>query len=132
MKIVGLIINNFKKEVLVLMILLSTTQLKAQNVSCEELIKHVKDNGDKIGNVGVYQLMDSSWLKEVTAYSIQNKIVVVAEIKDDKTSWITHKYIFCDIPKSNWESFDSPYDLNTTFGERFHTYIIDYKCNCTD
>jgi hypothetical protein len=125
-------INYFRKEVLFIFLLITTFKINAQNISCEELIRHVKQNGVFTGNIGIFQRIESSWLKNVTAYSIENQIVVVAEIKKDETSLLTHEYVYCGIPKSNWESFTNPFNSDKTYGERFHLYIIDYKCNCNN
>jgi hypothetical protein len=91
----------------------------------------VEENGKKKETVSSYSLIYSTWLKEVTAYSIEDVIVVIASIKEDQYSYFTKKYIFCGIPENNWSSFYyGLYDLNKSYGERFHKYIFDYKCNC--
>ena len=103
----------------------------SQDVSCEYLMEYVKNNGKNKGSVSSYQLINSSWLKEVKAYSIENIIVVIAEIKKDEWGFNTKKYIFCGIPNINWDAFCfGMFDIDKTYGERFHKYIIDYKFNC--
>ena len=104
--------------------------LHAQQTSCESLIEYVEENGYKKGSVGAMQLLQSTWLKNVEAYSINNSIVVIAEIKKDSYGFSTKQYIFCGIPESNWEYFSGFYSLTTTYGERFQKYIIDYQCDC--
>lgn len=103
--------------------------LMAQDVSCNELIDYVKKEGRYIESVSAIQLLSSAWLREVEAYSIDNSIVVIAKIQQDQYS--TKRYIFCGIPRSNWNNFYVGLnDLTKTYGERFNKYIMDYKCNC--
>lgn len=93
---------------------------------------YVVKNGTLKGNVNYIQLMDSSWLKDVKAYTIENTIVVIAEIKVDEYGFNTKKYIFCGISRTNWDYFYNGFsDPGTTFGERFRKYIFDNKCNCS-
>ncbi|MEI6755354.1 MAG: hypothetical protein WCK78_19620 [Paludibacter sp.] len=101
----------------------------AQDVSCDELINYVKKEGHYIESVSALQLLNSEWLREVEAYSIDNTVVVIAKIQQNQYS--TKRYIFCGIPRSNWNNFYVGLnDLTKTYGERFHKYIIDYNCNC--
>uniref|UniRef100_UPI004049725B hypothetical protein n=1 Tax=Flavobacterium sp. TaxID=239 RepID=UPI004049725B len=118
------------KKILLIVFLSFAYQMNAQDLSCNELISYVIKNGKEIGKVSSTSLITSDWLKEVTAYSIEGQIVVIAAIKTDSIGYSSKKYIFCGIPKSNWESFSSIYNMTKTYGERFHTYIIDYKCLC--
>ena len=115
-----------------LTIKLSNTAGKSnQNqVTCNELLSYVKSNGYVKSTIYSYKL-NSKWLNKVTAYSLDNQIFVVAEIKKDEYSYSTSEYIFCSIPNTNWSSFEykSSGDLET-YGERFHKYIIDNVCNC--
>lgn len=111
--------------------ILSVLSVGAQEVSCSDLMEYVQQNGFRKGTINSYQLFNSSWLKEVEAYSIENVIVVIAEIKRDEWGINTKKYVFCGIPSSNWNAFYTGlYDTNTTFGERFRKYIFEYKCDC--
>jgi hypothetical protein len=116
---------------LVSLTVLSMLSAKAQDVSCQDLMDFVKQNGYRKGTVNTYQLTNSSWLTEVEAYSIENTIVVIAEIKQDEWGINTKEYVFCGIPSSNWDAFyHGLYDRDKTFGERFRKYIFEYKCNC--
>jgi hypothetical protein len=93
-------------------------------------MEYVQENGTKTGNVSALSLMYSTWLKDVTAYTIEDKIVVIAEIKKDEYGLSTKKYIFCGIPKQNWENFYwGVNDFGKSYGERFNKYIMDYRCN---
>ncbi|NJK98349.1 MAG: hypothetical protein HC905_28595, partial [Bacteroidales bacterium] len=49
-----------------------------QEVSCNELLNYVQQNGTLKGTVSSFQLSESKWLKSVTAYTIDNSIVVIA------------------------------------------------------
>ena len=101
----------------------------AQDIKCDDLINYIEKEGRYIESVNAIQLLTSTWLKEVIAYSIENTIVVIAKIQQNQFS--TKKYIFCGIPKSNWNNFYVGInDMSKTYGERFHKYIIDYQCNC--
>jgi hypothetical protein len=121
-----------KKTIAILSaIILGCIYINGQDVACTELMNYVVKNGTRSENVNQIQLMNSTWLKEVTKYSIDNTIAVIAEIKQDEFGIVTKKYIFCGIPSSNWSSFYFGFnDLDKTYGERFHKYIYDYKCEC--
>ncbi len=104
---------------------------QGQRVSCSELISYVEKNGRETGRVSSIQLFDSSWLRGVKAYSIEKTTVVIAEIRRNQYSLYTSKYIFCGISDANWRAFQYGFsDLGTSYGERFHKYIMDNKCNC--
>lgn len=111
--------------------LLSFSPCLAQEVSCTDLMEYVISEGYRKGTVSNIQLLNSSWLTEVKAYDINGSIAVIAEIKQDEWGFNTKKYIFCGISSTTWDAFYyGLYDYNTTYGERFHKYIIDYLCNC--
>ncbi|RXG29880.1 hypothetical protein [Leeuwenhoekiella marinoflava] len=119
------------KKALLLVLLITTFFSQAQDVACLDLLDYVKKNGYKKAEVSSYQLYDSSWLKKVTAYTIDNTILVVAEIKKDEYSIYTKEYIFCGIPSTSWDYFYyGLYDIGKSYGERFHKYIIKRQCNC--
>lgn len=118
------------KKYIILILLLLSAKASAQDVMCEDLMKYVVEEGRQIGLVGSMSLLNSTWLKEVTAYSIEEKIVVIAEIKKDDMGYNTKKYVFCGIPKSNWDEFYITTGWDKTYGEKFHLYIKDYICNC--
>lgn len=116
---------------MILFILIKSILIKGQDVKCDELVTYVERNGRYYQEVNEVQLMNSTWLKKVTAYSIDNKIVVVAEIKRDQWGINTKKYIFCGITSDMWTAFYMGInDLDKTYGERFQKYIFDNKCNC--
>ncbi|WP_027127300.1 hypothetical protein [Gelidibacter mesophilus] len=102
-----------------------------QDVKCNDLIDYVVKKGTYKNSVFPIQLISSDWLNKVEAYSIENKIIVIAEIKNDELFSTNKKYIFCGIPTENWNAFYVGLnDLDKSFGERFHKYIFDYKCDC--
>lgn len=103
----------------------------AQSVSCEDLMRYVQQEGYNKGTVNTVQLISSSWLSEVKCYSIDNTLVVIAEIKRDQWGINKKKYVFCGVPSTKWDAFCfGYYDSGKTYGERFNKYIIDYQCNC--
>jgi len=105
--------------------------IQAQDVSCRDLMDYVKANGYRKGEVNSMQLMQSSWLTNVTAWKVDGVIAVVAEIKRDEWGFNTDEYIFCGISTTNWDAFYwGTYDHGLTYGERFHKYVIDHRCNC--
>jgi hypothetical protein len=117
------------KALLLSILVFCLTDTQAQSVKCTDLLQFIKQNGYRKGEVGSYQLMNSSWLKSVTAYTYDNAIFVVAVIKKNEYDFQGKTYIFCGIPSRNWDYF-SIYDTNPSYGEKFRKYIIDYKCDC--
>ncbi len=104
------------------------TQKRA--VSCQDLYNYILENGYKKATIESY-VMQSSWLYKVTAYEYDYKTYVVAEIKENEYSYRTNSYIFCSIPNLNWRCFQiGSYGDSNSYGERFHKYIFNYKCNC--
>ncbi len=106
----------------------SITLLPAQDVTCNDLADFVKSEGYYKANVPSY-ILDSEWLSDVTAYSYEYKVYVIAKIKKSEWDFNPKSYVFCGIPESNWTKFSSTFS-DHTYGERFHAYIMDYKCNC--
>ena len=98
---------------------------------CSDLISYILDKGQKIGKVEGVKLSDSSWLKSVVAYEYNNLIFSIVVLKKVQYSFDEKSYIFCKIPKTNWQRFSQPSSsLDKSYGEKFHVYIIDHKCNC--
>ena len=98
--------------------------------SCEDLMEYIKDNGYSKGTLSNYT-MDSEWLYEVKAYTYEYKTYVIAKIKKNEYSYTTTSYVFCDIPSTNWSNFKyGAYGDSDSYGERFHKYIMNYKCDC--
>ena len=99
-------------------------------IKCKALIEHVRLYGDNFQSVDLLRL-SSSWLKEVKAFEVYDKIVVIAQIYISEARIATMEYIFCDIPRRNWDKFYEPiFNTNLTYGEKFHEYINPYKCDC--
>ncbi|MCB0501529.1 MAG: hypothetical protein KDD32_02515 [Bacteroidetes bacterium] len=99
-------------------------------MNCDELYTYIKSKGNQKGKVSSYT-MNSEWLKTVTAYEYLGDIYVIAEIKRNEYSFSTNSYIFCGIPQSNWNNFKlGGLGVPNSYGERFHNYIFNYKCNC--
>jgi hypothetical protein len=119
-----------KKIILIIILFTLSYNSYSQKVSCEDLLNFVKEKGYDKGVISNY-ILESSWLYKVTAYEYEYKTYVVAEIKKNEYSYQTETYIFCGIPNMNWTNFKyGGYGDSESYGERFHKYIIDYKCNC--
>jgi hypothetical protein len=120
-----------KKIFLTLGLVISMSSLSySQEVKCNDLLDYIVEKGYKKTTLQSY-ILNSSWLYKVTAYSYDYKIYVVAEIKENEYSYKTNTYIFCGIPSMNWQNFQyGGYGDPTSYGERFHKYILDYQCNC--
>ena len=100
--------------------------LSQQSVNCQELIRAVKQAKTYSDNVSCFT---SSMLVKATYYEAENMGFVVAYIKKNEYDYYGRPYIFCGISSQRWSYFKS----NGTFGswgKSFHTYILDYACNC--
>jgi hypothetical protein len=119
-----------KKALLIILFSITLLNTYSQQVKCDDLLDFIEENGYKKATLQSY-ILSSSWLYKVTAYSYENKVYVVAEIKENEYSFKTNIYIFCGIPSMNWQNFQfGSYGDQTSYGERFHKYIINYQCNC--
>ncbi|WP_161634400.1 hypothetical protein [Aquimarina pacifica] len=113
-----------------IILLLVNIKCLAQQVDCDHLIDFIEIKGYYYSSLSNYTL-DSSWLYKVTVYTYEYKTFVIAEIKRNEYNYITSTYIFCGIPPSNWSNFQyGGYYDSDSYGERFHKYIMDYKCDC--
>ncbi|WP_281631839.1 hypothetical protein [Flavobacterium luteolum] len=103
---------------------------QSQEVSCQALYEYIIDKGYQKASLSNY-ILDSSWLYKVTAYEYNYKTYVIAEIKENEYSYKTSTYIFCGISNMNWNYFQfGDYNDSNSYGERFHKYIFNYKCDC--
>jgi len=102
--------------------------IKAQNISCNELLQAVVTGADHYSEVNSMALISSSFLDEVDAYEYEGVLFVVAKFKPKSGQFYGSTYIFCGVSKSNWNSFKNGF--SGTYGERFHEYIRDYTCGC--
>jgi hypothetical protein len=102
----------------------------SQSTSCNELIYSVEHKLRKVASVSHLSLLDSSWLLSVDGYDYDGDVIVIATIKSE-SSVLGKKYIFCNVPKDNWNYFYNPISTTSmSYGERFHKSIVDYKCDC--
>ncbi|MCE7039186.1 hypothetical protein [Dyadobacter sp. CY312] len=99
--------------------------------SCQEALNAVKGRGN-YEKVVIKSEMSSTddWLKKVKLYSLEGRLFVVAEMFTDDYHINSKEYLYCDIPAQNWNAFYTGSAGRRTYGERFHDFIIDYKCNC--
>jgi len=118
------------KKILILSFLLAVIgyNIKAQNISCNELLQAVVTGADHYSEVNNMALISSSFLDEVDAYEYEGVLFVVAKFKPKSGQFYGSTYIFCGVSKSNWNSFKNGF--SGTYGERFHEYIRDYTCGC--
>lgn len=98
----------------------------SQQITCEEAYRIIVTQGEVFNSVTP---LYSEWLKKVTAYKLYGEIYVKAIVKRDEYGTVTDAYIYCGIPKYNWDMFRL-YDPNPSYGEKFQKYIYDYTCNC--
>jgi hypothetical protein len=118
------------KHLFTLFLFAFSINITAQSVSCDELVDFIETKGMYSNSVSSYTL-DSSWLTKVTLYSYNMNYFVVANIKTNEYSYTSKPYIFCGIPYSNWQRFQTgSYGDTDSYGERFHKYIFPYKCDC--
>ena len=118
------------RKIIIIVAFLCFNLNSSQEVNYNDLLDFIKDKGCYKSSLSSYTL-DSSWLNKVTAYSYKYKIYVVAETKKSEYSFQTNTYIFCRIPPLNWTNFKyRSYNDSDSYRERFHKYILNYKCNC--
>lgn len=114
-----------KNKILLLVLVCSTFCIKAQTISCNQLYQAVaKSNYPETVNC-----YNSSMLVKVEYYTYNGTGVVVAYIKDNKYDYKGSPYIFCGISIYSWMNFKTS-GYSNSWGEAFHDYIMDYKCNC--
>lgn len=100
--------------------------VQAQEVSCGELYNYVIDNYRYPSTVNCF---GSELLVKVQRYDVDGTGFVVAYIKQTEYDFRGKPYIFCGISSYNWSMFRSG-GFGGSWGESFHKYIMDYKCNC--
>jgi len=118
----------FNLSLSALFLVLKSSTLFSQNISCENLMRTVKSEASYYGEVSSITLIGSEFLKEVKAYEYEGTLFVIATFQPRPNEIFPRTYIFCGIPSSDWNSFKNGW--NGSYGERFHQYIIDYVCNC--
>jgi hypothetical protein len=128
-------VNNLTRS-FIIFITLFTISIKCfcqtQITKCDEILKIVKTK-NLYQNVSSIDLFSSSWLYEVSAYTIKSKIYVIAVIKNENLLATKSEYVFCDVPIENWEKF---YDRlvglreGKSYGEKFREYILPNICDC--
>jgi hypothetical protein len=108
-------------------LIITTTFGKTTNaqVSCNELINSVQQYQYK-DNVSCF---NSSMLTKAYYYVIDDIGFVIAYIKQNDSDIFGKPYIFCNISEKRWNTFKSE-GMYNSWGQAFHDYIYDYKCNC--
>lgn len=101
-------------------------------VPCDNLLLMVKSRGLFKATLSSMDMPGTDWLKSVKIYEMDDSYFVIAEMVLDRYGLKTKEYVYCGIPSQNWNAFVSaPIGGRLTHGERFHDYIIDYKCLCS-
>ncbi|WP_138484361.1 hypothetical protein [Dyadobacter bucti] len=101
-------------------------------MSCDNLLVMIKSRGSFKATLVSIDMPGTDWLRSVKIYQMNNNYFVIAEMVSDRYGLETKEYAYCGIPSQNWNAFVSaPIGGRLTHGERFHDYIIDYKCLCS-
>ena len=98
----------------------------SQSISCQKLFSTVVNNYDYNDATSCF---GSTMLAKVEYYKLDNTGYVVAYIKDSEYDYSGDPYIFCGISSYTWSSFKTN-GMMGSWGESFHEYIMDRKCNC--
>ncbi|MBP6234509.1 MAG: hypothetical protein KA536_00140 [Saprospiraceae bacterium] len=96
---------------------------KTSITTCDELIKLVVDDGDKIQSLDASD-MNSSALDYIALYEYDGSYYTIVEFTSS-----SKKYIYCDINKSDWNNFIS--NDQDSYGGSFHTYLSNSTCSCS-
>lgn len=115
-----------KKKLFTLLFFIVTIFSNAQSISCQELFNTVTSNFDSSDETSCF---GSSMLAKVEYYEYNNMGFVVAYIKDSEYDFSGAPYIFCGFSSYTWGRFKSS-GLYGSWGQSFHEYIMDSKCNC--
>ena len=100
----------------------------AQSVSCEDLVEYAMSKDSYPDTVRPY---DSSFLVKAEYYYVAySSGLVIAYIKTNDWDYRGKPYIFCGISQSRWNTFKSEGMYSGSYGKAFHTYIMDYTCDC--
>jgi hypothetical protein len=119
----------------------------SQNISCTELLNYVEKEGYRFP-INRKPSILSKWLGDVTAFSMVEEdpslykvsdifnhydsdgvYVIVAQFYSDDLR-TKSKYVFCNVPISDWDTFDRSLYLSQSRNEMFNKYIMKYRCNC--
>ncbi|OBQ14490.1 MAG: hypothetical protein AN482_01880 [Anabaena sp. LE011-02] len=106
-------------------LLLVTANTYSQKLSCQEVFDIVTSRYDLKETTTCY---NSTMLVKVVYYTLDGNGYVVAYIKQNDYDFSGTPYIFCGIDNMRWMYFKI--GGIESWGESFHEYIMDYKCNC--
>ncbi len=98
----------------------------ANTVSCQKIYSTVTqlfDAKDYVSCIG------SSVLTKVEYYLMDGVGFAIVYVKQNNYDIYGKPYIFCGVPLNNWNVFKI--DGVSSWGESYHKYIRDYKCNCS-
>lgn len=114
------------KKIILFSFVFFSSILFSQNIRCSDLVDYVIQNADYSDSVTCF---DSSMLVKVTKYDLESSSIVIAYLKKDEYDYRGKPYVFCGISSYNWSNFKYE-GMSNSWGKSFHTYIMDYKCNC--
>lgn len=113
-----------KITLLFMFLILWVISAKSQDIDCDDLISYIKNKGGYPTTVTPY---NSSMLISASLYYFDGDYYVIAKFKTSDYDYTGRSYIFCGVPYSNWINFSTS---SSSYGKAFHTYILDYKCDC--
>jgi hypothetical protein len=104
--------------------------LAQRPVSCQALISFV-ENRALLYSVNYGSNMGSPWLEEVRLYNLNDELYVWARIREDEFDTNGKKYLYCNVPQSNWNNFLFGREWDSeSYGIRFNYYIVPFECDC--
>ena len=115
------------KQIITLILLISSFLVNAQSISCEEATQYIIKNLPRLESQICFS---SSMLTKVEYYKLNSEETgyVVAYIKQNDNDIFGKPYLFCGISLQRWQDFKFAGIIS--WGEAFHKYIINYTCNC--
>lgn len=114
------------KTILLFVAFLFTSVYSAQTASCSDLVSYARSSDSYPDKVNPY---GSSMLAKAEYYEVDGGGLVIAYIKSNDYDYTGKPYIFCGISSQRWAKFKSE-GMYGSWGESFHTYIMDYTCDC--
>ena len=98
----------------------------SQTTSCNDLVQYAKSADSYPDRVNPF---NSTMIAKAEYYTVDNGGLVIAYLKSNDFDYSGKPYIFCGISAQRWAKFKSEGSYGS-WGEAFHQYIMDYKCNC--
>ena len=100
----------------------------SRDVPCKALMDSIRSGSFALDKVTPWP--EESFVVSVQLYLKGNRYYAIAELVVDKEG-STRKYVYCDIPKSDWSDFEwEIIDQDLSFNAKFRKYIHIHKCEC--